>query len=455
MASARVLVIDDNLAMAETIVEYLTKRGLAAEAVSSGEEGIRRLKVGPYDAVLTDLRMKGVDGMDVLEASRASDSSIPVVIMTAFGAVDSAIEAIQRGAYHYLTKPFKLDVLGTLMERALKEKGLQAENELLRQTVRQVVPHDRIVGQSDAIRQLVNMTVRLSSAPSPVLILGETGTGKELVARALHASGRRSGGPYVAINCAAVPENLLESELFGHTRGAFTGAAQARRGLFVEADSGTLLLDEIGDMPLALQPKLLRVLETSEVRPVGGDASRTTDVRIVASTHRDLAKLVREGKFREDLYFRIRVVPLRVPPLRERREDIPLLVDHFLARSRERFPSAVVRSFSPAAMRALIEYPWPGNVRQLEHTVERWVVTGAAPEVAGDEVKTALAEDESRHPLDIAERELWTLDQLERRYIQWVLDRVGGNKTRASEILQIDPSTIYRRGRRGPEGGGP
>jgi two-component system, NtrC family, response regulator HydG len=455
MHKPRVLVIDDNLTMAETVVEYLTKRGLAADPVASGEEGIARLKSDAYDAVLTDLRMAGVDGMDVLEAVRAADTSIPVVIMTAFGAVDSAVEAIRRGAYHYVTKPFKLEVIGLLLERAINERRLLSENDVLRQTVRQqVVSHDRLVGRSRAIRQVVDLAMRLASAPSPVLVMGETGTGKELVARLLHGEGPRAGAPFVAVNCAAVPESLLESELFGHARGAFTGASQTRRGLFVEADSGTLLLDEIGDMPPSLQPKLLRVLETGEVRPVGSDATRTTNVRIVAATHRDLGQLVRDGKFREDLYFRIRVVPIRVPPLRERREDIPLLVEHFLARSRQRFPSAVVRGFSAAALRALIDYSWPGNVRELENTVERWVVSGATPEVQLDDVKRGLQEDETRHPLAAAEAGLWSLQALEQKYIQWVLDHVAGNKTRAAEILGIDPSTIYRKERRGSDGGG-
>ena len=455
MRKPRVLVIDDNLTMAETIVEYLTKRGLTADPVASGEDGIASLKTEPYDAVLTDLRMTGVDGMDVLEAVRAIDTSIPVVIMTAFGAVDSAVEAIRRGAYHYVTKPFKLEVVGLLIERAINERRLLSENDVLKQTVRQqVVSHDRLIGRSGAIRQVVDLAMRLASAPSPVLIQGETGTGKELVARMLHGEGTRAGGPFVAVNCAAVPESLLESELFGHARGAFTGASQTRRGLFVEADSGTLLLDEIGDMPQTLQPKLLRVLETGEVRPVGSDATRTTNVRIIASTHRDLGQLVREGKFREDLYFRIRVVPIRIPALRERTEDIPLLVDHFLSRSRQRFPAAVVRGFAPAALRALIEYRWPGNVRELENTVERWVVSGASAEVQADEVKRALQEDETRHPLAAAEAGLWPLQMLEQKYIQWVMERVGGNKTRAAEILGIDPSTIYRKERRGSDGGG-
>jgi two-component system response regulator HydG len=280
-----------------------------------------------------------------------------------------------------------------------------------------------------------------------VLVMGETGTGKELVARAVHAESPRKDAPFVAVNCAALPEALLESELFGHIRGAFTGATQARRGLFVEADRGTLLLDEIGDMPLPLQAKLLRVLETGEVRSVGSDAPRKFDIRIVAATNQDLPAAVREGRFRQDLYFRLNVVPIVIPPLRERREDVPLLLQHFLERSRERTPASPVTGFKPSAVKALIEYSWPGNVRELEKLVDRWVITGQAAEVDAEDVRGALGD--WGDPLEEARRDLLTLAAVEQRYIAWVMERVGGNKTRASEILGIDPSTIYRRGKQG------
>jgi two-component system response regulator HydG len=449
MSKGRVLVIDDALEMANAVVEYLQRHGFEAEGADSGEAALRRFKQAPADVVLTDLRMKGVDGMEVLEAVHQVDATVPVVIMTAFGAVESAVEAIQRGAYHYVTKPFKLDVVRVLLERALGERTVRAENESLHRKMREVMTGGTLVGKSAGITMVGELVRRVAATSAPVLVLGETGTGKELVARAIHAEGPRKDGPFVGVNCAAVPEALLESELFGHVRGAFTGATQTRRGLFVEADGGTLLLDEIGDMPMALQAKLLRVLETGEVRSVGSDAPRTTDVRIIAATHQDLAARIKQGHFRQDLFFRLNVVPIAIPPLRERRQDIPLLLTHFLRKSRERFPRATPRSFSAEALKILGEHPWPGNVRQLENAIDRWVITCDAEEISAADVRAALSDsggDEG--PVGLA-GELLPLHTVEQRYIAHVLEKVGGNKTRAAEILQIDPSTIYRRGKQG------
>jgi two-component system response regulator HydG len=447
MAKGRILVVDDAAEMATTVVEYLQRQGFTAEAATTAAQGLERFKAAPADVVLTDLRMKGMDGMDLLRAVHDADADVPVIIMTAFGAVDSAVDAIQRGAYHYVTKPFKLDVVRVLIERAIAERAMRVENELLRRTVRETQLSNSMIGRSPAMRVVVDLVRRVAASSAPVLVMGETGTGKELVARAVHAESPRKDAPFVAVNCAALPEALLESELFGHIRGAFTGATQARRGLFVEADRGTLLLDEIGDMPLPLQAKLLRVLETGEVRSVGSDAPRKFDIRIVAATNQDLPAAVREGRFRQDLYFRLNVVPIVIPPLRERREDVPLLLQHFLERSRERTPASPVTGFKPSAVKALIEYSWPGNVRELEKLVDRWVITGQAAEVDAEDVRGALGD--WGDPLEEARRDLLTLAAVEQRYIAWVMERVGGNKTRASEILGIDPSTIYRRGKQG------
>jgi two-component system response regulator HydG len=447
MAKGRILVVDDAAEMATTVVEYLQRQGFDAAAATTAAEGLERFKGAPADVVLTDLRMKGMDGMDLLRAVHELDADVPVIIMTAFGAVDSAVDAIQRGAFHYVTKPFKLDVVRVLIERAIAERALRAENELLRRTVRETQLSNSMIGRSPAMRVVVDLVRRVAASSAPVLVMGETGTGKELVARAVHSESPRKDAPFVAVNCAALPEALLESELFGHIRGAFTGATQARRGLFVEADRGTLMLDEIGDMPLALQAKLLRVLETGEVRSVGSDAPRKFDIRIVAATNKDLPAVVREGRFRQDLYFRLNVVPVVIPPLRERREDVPLLLEHFLRRSRERTPTSPVTGFRPAAVNVLMEYGWPGNVRELEKLVDRWVITGQAAEVDVADVRAALGE--WTDPLDEARRGLMSLAEVEQRYIAWVMERVGGNKTRASEILGIDPSTIYRRGKQG------
>ena len=444
MSKGKVLVIDDAIEMANAVVEYLQRNGFDAQGVDSGEAGLKAFKAAPADVVLTDLRMKGLDGMDVLQAMHDVDADVPVVIMTAFGAVESAVDAIRRGAYHYVTKPFKLDVVRVLLERAVAERAVRVENEGLRRTVRAVLTGGTLVGRSDGIRAVTDLVRRVASTSVAVLVLGETGTGKELVARAIHAEGPRRDGPFVAVNCAALPEALLESELFGHIKGAFTGATQTRRGLFVEANGGTLLLDEIGDMPLALQAKLLRVIETGEVRSVGSDAPRMTDVRIIAATHRDLPAEVRAGKFRQDLFFRLNVVPVAIPALRQRREDIPLLLEHFLAKSRQRFPRTPAIAFAPDAIKVLVEHAWPGNVRQLENLVDRCVITGETAEISAADIRAAVGEWEPDDPLQ-TRGELLPLHAVEQRYIAWVLEKVGGNKTRAAEILQIDPSTIWRR----------
>jgi two-component system response regulator HydG len=449
MRSPRVLVIDDSLEMATTIAEYLGSHGFEAEPVGGGAEGIARFSAGAADVVLTDLRMTEADGLDVLDAIKRIDPSTPVLIMTAFGAIDSAVEAIRRGAYHYITKPFKLEVLKLMLQRACAERDLRSENERLRQAVDERFAFQSLVGKSEAMRQLYALIERAAAVTSPALLLGETGTGKELVARAIHHHGPRAKQPFVAVNCAALPEALLESELFGHARGAFTGATQPRRGLFFEADGGTLLLDEIGDMPVLLQAKLLRVLESGEVRSVGSDSVRRCDVRVLAATHRRVEELVREGRFREDLYYRLKVIPVRIPPLRQRREDIPLLAEHFLAASGKRVPGSPVARFAPEALTLLRDHAWPGNVRELEHLVESLVVTGSAPVISPSEVEAQLGPPASEHPLDQARRGLFSLRELEERYIGWVMERTGGNKTRAAEILGIDPSTLYRREMRG------
>jgi two-component system, NtrC family, response regulator HydG len=444
MAKPHVLVVDDNLEMAATVVEYLNGNGFEAEAIGSGAAAVARFRDAPADAVLTDLRMKDFDGLDVLDGIHRLDPEAPVVIMTAFGGIDTAIEAIRRGAYHYVTKPFKMDVVRVMLARACEERALRSENQRLRREVEGRYSFANLIGKTDSMRKTYELIERVAAVASPVLIKGETGTGKELVARAIHQHGPRADKPFVAVNCAALPETLLESELFGHFRGAFTGATQTRKGLFVEADGGTLLLDEIAEMPLALQAKLLRVLESGEIRPLGSDAVRTCDVRIIAATHRVLEDEVRGTRFREDLYYRLKVVTVQLPPLRERREDIPLLVDHFLQFARKNVARSPVETIGPEAMRLLQQHSWPGNVRELEHLVESLVVTGTAPVVGAADLAPVLAVATS-HPLDKAKRELMPLRELEQEYISWVLERTEGNKTRAAEILGIDPSTLYRR----------
>ncbi|MCL2450744.1 MAG: sigma-54 dependent transcriptional regulator [Polyangiaceae bacterium] len=331
------------------------------------------------------------------------------------------------------------------VDRPWRERALVKESAEVRRMQRSSPAGQRLLGRSAPMEQMRSLVERVARSESPVLVSGETGTGKELVALAIHAGSPRSEQSFVAVNCAALPEHLLESELFGHTRGAFTGASQSRRGLFVEADGGTLLLDEIGDLPLALQGKLLRVLQSGELRPVGSEARRMVDVRCVAATHKDLARLVEAGQFREDLFFRLDVLRVHVPALRERADDIPMLFDHFLRPSRAGAARTALEGLTPEALEFLVGYDWPGNVRQLQNLVERLVVTATSPVASLDDVKHAVGPVRELDPMAPLLRRPMSLDELEKRYIAGVLERVGGSKTRAAEILGVDPSTLYRR----------
>jgi two-component system response regulator HydG len=450
MSKDRVLVVDDSRVMAETVARYLTSFAFTVECASGGGQAIERLSADPPDVVVTDLRMKDVDGLDVLDASKRVNPLTPVVVMTAFGGIDSAIEAMRRGAYHYLTKPFEMEVLRLLVERACRERALRQENRLLRQAIADRFSARNLLGASAPMRKLRALIERVAGPSSPVLVSGETGTGKELVARAIHAEGPRADAPFVAVNCAALPEALLETELFGHARGAFTGASQARRGLVAEAEGGTLFLDEIGDMAVALQAKLLRVLQSGEVRAVGSEAVRTVDVRCIAATHRDLRSLVHANQFREDLFFRLDVLRVPVPPLRERREDIPALVEHFLERCARRVPRATMTmaGFTADAFDLLCKYAWPGNIRELENLIERLAVTATTRHVGAAEIREVVGWVRPGDPVTTLLTEPMTLAELEDRYIEAVLEKVEGNKVRAAELLGIDLSTLYRRQRR-------
>ena len=444
MSARTVLIADDHLEMARLVGDKLREDGWHARIVDSGKAAIDALASGVPDLVITDLRMAEVDGLDVLDAARATDPHLPVIIMTAFGAIETAIEAMRRGAWHYLVKPIRLDELALHVRRALEHRTLQRVNQQLLEQTRHSL--HGIVGKSAAMRDLYAMVERVALSSAAVLIRGESGSGKELVARALHDAGPRRGRPFLAINCTALPEALLESELFGHTRGAFTGATAARAGLFVEASGGTLFLDEIGDMPLALQAKLLRVVQQGEVRPVGSDESRPVDVRLIAATHHDLEQRVSEGQFRQDLFYRLDVVRVSVPPLRERLDDVPLLVEHFLRTARERNQHSPVTRIADDVITALTRYPWPGNVRELENLIERLVVVGTSEEIDISEL-TALAPSllAAQDRFSLPRDRLATLRQVEEEYIAWVIEKCSGNKTRAAEVLGIDPSTLHRR----------
>lgn len=427
---ANVIVVDDKLAMAETLADGLEDHGFAATAYASPRAVLDHL--AGVDVVVTDLRMPELDGLALLEQIHARRPEIQVIVMTAFGAIDSAVEAIRKGAFHYLTKPFKLDELVVFVTRAVAERSLRREAATLR---KQLGVHHGLVAQSAAMQRVLQVVQRIASASVPVMITGETGTGKGAIARAIHEASQRAAGPFIAINCAALPEQLLESELFGHTRGAFTGATTDHPGLFVAADGGTILLDELAEMPLALQPKLLRVLETGTLRPLGSTKERAIDVRVIAATHRDV-----KTHLREDLMYRLNVLPIAIPPLRDRRDDIPPLVDHFFADALARHPDAQATRVGKAAMKRLLDHSWPGNVRELAHVVERGVLLAGTDEIAPADLGLGEAASATMEFTG----DVVSMNEIQRRYARYALDRFGGHKTRTAERLDIDAKTLNR-----------
>jgi two-component system response regulator HydG len=448
----RVLLAEDHVELAEMLADGLADAGFDAVAVPSGRKALEKLRAEKFDALVTDLRMQSLDGLELLSESRKIDPSRPVIVMTAYGAVDTAIESIRRGAYHYLTKPFKVEELVIFLRRALDEQTLRREAAALRRVVREQGGVPPILGQSAAMKKVFDVVERVASVDVPVLVLGETGTGKGLLAQTLHARSPRAAMPFVSVNCAALPDALLESELFGHAKGAFTGATSARAGLFVEADGGTLVLDEIGELPLALQAKLLHALERGTVRPVGESHERKVDVRIIAATHRDLHGAAQRGTFREDLLYRLDVVTIELPALRQRREDIPALIDHFLRVALQRYEHSSVARIAPDAMERLVAYRWPGNVRELAHTIERLVLLGRGAEVSVADLPTAITaaanSAESMEPTGAGEArfggDVVPIRELQRQYAAWALASLGGNRSRTAERLGIDRGTLAR-----------
>jgi two-component system response regulator HydG len=437
---ARILIVDDDLALAETLADELATDGYDAVHVSASREAARLLEED-FDALVTDLRMPAIDGLGLLALSRKAAPDRPVIVMTAFSAVDTAIESIRQGAYHYLTKPFKVDELALFLGRALAEARLRREADLLRRELRESTPLANVVGRSSAMREAASLILRVADASTPVLLLGETGTGKGMLARALHARSARANRPFVTVNCAAVPENLLESELFGHVRGAFTGATAHRLGLLEEADGGILFLDEIGELPLALQAKLLHVLESNVVRAVGSNKEKKVDVRIVAATHRDLRERVREGHFREDLLFRLDVITIRVPSLRERKDDFGELLADFLAAARRRHPQSPVKRMSTAAFERLLGHAWPGNVRELANVVERCVLLGSAEEVPVADLPPSLGPASTLQAFTGA---VVPLHEIDRRYARWAFEQLGSARMLTAEKLGIDRKTLAK-----------
>ena len=444
--NGNILIVDDDDDTAVLLRDSLRKRGFDVDAVNSAQQCLEHLRTDPADVVVTDVQMSGMSGIDLCQELRQRYPDLLPLVLTGQGGLDTAIAAIRAGAYDFITKPVKVDALAIAVERALSHLFLKREVTRLRKQSASDTPIDGIAGSSPAIRETIEMIRRVSDSDATVLVTGESGTGKELVARALHNLSARHDQPFVAVNCAAMPAPLLESELFGHVRGAFTDAKRSRAGLFVQAGAGTIFLDEIGEMPIEMQVKLLRVLQERKVRPVGGDEEVPFEARVVTATNRDLETEVDEKRFREDLFYRINVVAIPVPPLRSRAGDILLLAQYFLKRIAGR-TSKPVQGISGPAARLLMDYDWPGNVRELENCMERAVALCRLDEVTVDDLPSKVQEHQSSKIVITTESpgELITLDEMERRYVRQVLNAVGGNKTHAARILGIDRRSLYRR----------
>jgi two-component system, NtrC family, response regulator AtoC len=442
----RILIIDDDRSLCEVLETELTQRGYQPSWVSTPPEALARFEREDFDLVITDVNLAGMNGVDLCRQLVARREDMPVIVITAYGNMETAIAAIRAGAYDFVNKPFDVDELSLTIERALKHRALREEVRRLRKAVDGTQRFEDILGNSPAMAKMCELVTRVADTETTVLVTGESGTGKELVAKALHGKSARREGPFVAINCAAMPEPLLESELFGHTKGAFTDARTARPGLFIRASKGTLFLDEIGEMPAGMQAKLLRALQERTVRPVGGDQEQPFDARIIAATNRDLETEVAERRFREDLFYRINVVRIHVPPLRARGSDILVLAQHFLERYAAQSRRPVVGMTSAAADR-LLNYAWPGNVRELQNCIERAVALAQFDQIGVDDLpdkikdyRTARINLESNDP-----SELLSMEEVERRYILRVLEAVGGNKTLAAQVLGFDRRTLYRK----------
>ena len=448
MSMGSIVVVDDDPEMRSMVVDHLKRQNYQVRAFESGMEAVKYLSSNGLDALgtellLTDLRMPEIDGLDLLQQVRRLPNQFPVIIMTAFATVDTAIEGLRRGAFDYITKPFKLNELTLTIERALSFYRLKMQNQALTSAVHKTWNRQTLVGKSTAIQNIFDLIERVGPASTNVLITGESGTGKEVVARALHNQSPRAQKPFIAINCTAIPDSLMESELFGHVKGAFTGATGDKKGLFEEADGGTIFLDEIGDMDMALQAKLLRVLQERQIKPVGSNQNKSIDVRVIAATHKDLKKAIANGVFREDLYYRLSVIPIVIPPLRHRPEDIPLLAHHFL-RKYSALNGGKVTSFTQEALRKLMALNWPGNVRELENMVERLVVLSRAQQIDAPDIPTT-DQSSGEQFFGQATNDSPTLEELEKRYIQLILEKTGGKKEKAAQILGINRRTLYRK----------
>jgi two-component system response regulator HydG len=441
-----VLVVDDETGILDSLSILLRNEGFAPQIAHGGKAGLERMEEMNPDIVLTDIRMPNVNGVEILAAARQSDPDVPVILMTAQATLQSAMQAVNEGAFYYIQKPFRNDELVAILRRAAEHRKLRAENRSLKQEIRRHERHGimRPVGTSKAWVDILRLVETVAPTDSTVLLQGESGTGKEVIARYIHDLSARVEGPFLSINCGALPESLLESELFGHVKGSFTGAIKDKIGLFGAATKGTFFLDEIGETTAATQVKLLRALQHREVIPVGSTEAVPVDARVVAATNRDLDEEIRAGNFRSDLYYRLNVISLHLPPLRQRRDDIPLLAEHFLHRiaaARGEEP----KQLSATALEAALEYAWPGNVRELENAIERAIILTPGGEIPLGALPERVTERRAEPLVSPRTPPNPTLEAVERAYIMWVLESEGGNKSRAAEVLGIDPSTLYRK----------
>ena len=444
MAKHMIMVVEDEEMMRSILRRLLEDSGYEVVTTDSAEAALAAFGENDIAVTLTDIKMSGMDGLQLLDHLKTIDADALVVIMTAYSSVDSAVAALRKGAYDYVTKPFVNEDLLQTIKNAIQQRELFRENRALRRELSQKYTFAEIVGKSESLQKIFVLVEKVANTTANVLILGESGTGKELIARAIHLNSGRSSQPFLAVNCGALPESILESELFGHMRGSFTGAVADKKGLFRSASGGTLFLDEIGEMPVALQVKLLRALQEHEVTPVGAALPMKFDARIIAATNKDLSEEVKAGRFREDLFYRLNVIEMSIPPLRERREDVPLLAKHFAAKT-ARSQNAPEKSFSRDALAALANYDWPGNVRELENAIERaFILSGDELDVESLPAKVRSA-SVGAFPSHDGENFKPTLEEMERRYLIETLASVEGDKAKAAGILGIDLSTLYRK----------
>jgi DNA-binding NtrC family response regulator len=438
-----ILVIEDDNRLREVLRKILDSKGFTVEVSADGSDGITKTKRSSFDIALVDLKMPGMSGMEVLKDIKKIQPQTYVIIMTAFGTIASAVEAVQNGAFDYITKPFKTEEILIVIRKALEDRDLRRKVEHLTKQAEQKYKLDDIIGKSKVIQEVFEMIKRVSKTDTTVLITGKTGTGKELVARAIHNNSQRKDNPFVVVNSSAIPENLLESELFGYLKGAFTGALTDKRGLFQEADEGTLFLDEIGDVPPSTQVKLLRAIEDRTITPVGGTKGEKVDIRLIVATNHDLQQEVNKGSFRGDLYYRLNVMPIYLPELTERREDIPLLADHFLKKHNISLGKKI-NAISKEALTLLLDHTWPGNVRELENAVERAVLLCDSESILPEHLPPAVQFPQEVRLIE-AKREGSSLEELEKEYISMILKKTGGQKSKAASILGINRRTLYRK----------